>query len=310
MADDAPELILHHYDGSPFSEKIRLALGLKELAWRSVTVPPILPRPHLAPMTGAFRRVPVLQVGADLYCDTQIIVRELERRFPEPSLYPNGEAGLAHMLGGWSDSRLFTAAMIVAIGGMGDALSQAFIEDRENMAGSRFDIRKIRAGLPAMREQLRAQVGWIDEQLADDRSFLFGSAPGWGDINAYFNLWFVRSSAPAEGRVIDGFMRVNEWEARMQAIGHGTLEPLSGEAALEICSNAQPLTEEETDPLEPAALAPGESVTVTPDDYAKAPVAGELVASSAQHIAIRRSDPQAGDVVLHFPRAGYVVSPG
>ena len=31
-----PDIILHHYDMSPFAEKIRLALGLKGLPWRSV----------------------------------------------------------------------------------------------------------------------------------------------------------------------------------------------------------------------------------------------------------------------------------
>ena len=35
------ELILHHYEGSPFSEKVRLVLGLKGLAWRSVIVVPV-----------------------------------------------------------------------------------------------------------------------------------------------------------------------------------------------------------------------------------------------------------------------------
>lgn len=30
-----PDLILHHYPSSPFSEKIRLILGYKKLAWKS-----------------------------------------------------------------------------------------------------------------------------------------------------------------------------------------------------------------------------------------------------------------------------------
>ena len=35
------EFILHHYAMSPYSEKIRLALGLKRLAWRSVQISPV-----------------------------------------------------------------------------------------------------------------------------------------------------------------------------------------------------------------------------------------------------------------------------
>ncbi len=82
------EIILHHYPMSPYSEKIRLAFGLKKLAWRSVQISPVTPRPELTPMTGGYRRTPVLQVGADIYCDTQLILRTLERLHPEPSLFP------------------------------------------------------------------------------------------------------------------------------------------------------------------------------------------------------------------------------
>ena len=42
-----PEIILHHYPRSPYAEKIRIALGLKALAWRSVQIPPWMPKPEL-----------------------------------------------------------------------------------------------------------------------------------------------------------------------------------------------------------------------------------------------------------------------
>ena len=41
------DLILHNYASSPFSEKIRLILGHKKLPWKSVLVPPILPKPDV-----------------------------------------------------------------------------------------------------------------------------------------------------------------------------------------------------------------------------------------------------------------------
>ena len=64
-------IILHHFDQSPFSEKIRLIFGLKSIAWRSVRISRIMPRPDLMPLTGGYRRTPVMQIGADIYCDTQ-----------------------------------------------------------------------------------------------------------------------------------------------------------------------------------------------------------------------------------------------
>ena len=61
-----PELILHHYAISPFSEKARLVLGFKGLAWRSVNIPSVLPKLDVVALTGGYRRTPFMQIGADI----------------------------------------------------------------------------------------------------------------------------------------------------------------------------------------------------------------------------------------------------
>src|SRR5437763_15634773 len=94
------DIILHHYDTSPYSEKVRLGFGLKGLAWASVELPQIMPKPNLTALTGAYRKTPVRQIGADIYCDSQLIMRELERQYPTPSLYPAGR-GAADALARW-----------------------------------------------------------------------------------------------------------------------------------------------------------------------------------------------------------------
>ena len=80
------DIILHHYDTSPYAEKVRTGLGLKGLAWASVELPVIMPKPNLTTLTGGYRKTPVLQIGADIYCDSQLIMRELERRYPSSEL--------------------------------------------------------------------------------------------------------------------------------------------------------------------------------------------------------------------------------
>ena len=97
------ELILHHFDVSPYAEKARLMLGIKQLAWDSVQIPMIMPKPDLVALTGGYRKTPVLQVGADIYCDTNCIARELERRHPAPTLFPDGGAGVPIALAAWGD---------------------------------------------------------------------------------------------------------------------------------------------------------------------------------------------------------------
>ncbi|MBC7732103.1 MAG: glutathione S-transferase N-terminal domain-containing protein, partial [Bacteriovorax sp.] len=67
------DIVLHHYAFSSFSEKLRLALGHKGLDYHSVVIPGVPPRPLLNALTGGYRRVPVLQIGADIWCVTNII---------------------------------------------------------------------------------------------------------------------------------------------------------------------------------------------------------------------------------------------
>ena len=77
------DLILHHYETSPFSEKMRLIFGAKGLAWQSVIVPAMLPKPDVMALTGGYRRTPFLQIGADIYCDTTLMCRVVEARAPQ-----------------------------------------------------------------------------------------------------------------------------------------------------------------------------------------------------------------------------------
>src|ERR1035437_2822811 len=101
----ASPIILHHFDQSPFSEKVRIVFGLKNIAWTSVHISRIMPRPDLMPLTGGYRRTPVMQIGADIYCDTQCIIRELEQRFPEPTLFPKGYEGVGWATAMWTDRK-------------------------------------------------------------------------------------------------------------------------------------------------------------------------------------------------------------
>ena len=105
------EIILHHYDTSPFSEKVRLMFGIKGLAWRSVIQPVIMPKPDLIPLTGGYRRIPVLQIGADVYCDTQVILAEIERRYPDPPVV----RGADWAVNLWADRMWFQALSLIHI---------------------------------------------------------------------------------------------------------------------------------------------------------------------------------------------------
>jgi glutathione S-transferase len=303
-------IILHHFEKSPFSEKVRVVFGMKNIAWTSVLISRIMPRPDLMPMTGGYRRTPTLQIGADIYCDTQIIIRELERRFPRPTLFPDANAGLPWGLGMWTDRSFFQNTVNLVFGSLADHVPKEFREDREQLRGQKFDVESMKAAIPQMRDQLRAHVDWIETQLDDGRVWLLGKQPSLYDVNAYMNIWYVRSNLPDAAQLFERFPKMLAWEQRVSAIGHGSRErELTSAEALEIARNATPQTPTAEDAGDLNGRKPGDRVQVIPDDYGKISVEGTIVSLSAQHIAIRRKDERAGEVVVHFPRAGFLVVP-
>ena len=308
MPADYP-VILHHFEQSPFSEKVRLVFGLKNIAWTSVLISRIMPRPDLMPMTGGYRRTPVMQIGADIYCDTQCIIRELERRFPEPTLFPGGNEGVAWASAMWTDRSFFQNTVNLVFGSLADKVPQEFVADREKLRGAKFDVAAMTSAIPQMRDQFRAHLQWVEAQLGEGRLWMSGDKAGLCDINAYMNVWYVRTNLSDADAMLAEFGHTRAWEGRMRAIGHGRRTDISTAEALDTGARATPQTAELADPNDPNGRKPGDRVEVMPDDYGKIKVGGEIVALSPQHIAIRRLDPRAGEVVVQFPRAGFLVLP-
>ena len=308
MPADFP-VILHHFEQSPFSEKVRLVFGLKNIAWTSVLISRIMPRPDLMPMTGGYRRTPVMQIGADIYCDTQCIIRELERRFPKPTLFPGGNEGIAWASSMWTDRSFFQNTVNLVFGSLADKVPQEFVADREKLRGAKFDVAAMTSAIPQMRDQFRAHLQWVEAQLGEGRLWMSGDKAGLCDINAYMNVWYVRTNLPDADAMLAEFGHTRAWEGRMRAIGHGRRTDISTAEALDIGARATPQTAELSDPFDPNGRKPGDRVEVMPDDYGKIKVGGEIVALSPQHIAFRWLDPRAGEMVVHFPRAGFLVLP-
>ena len=296
------EIILHHYEMSPFSEKIRRILAYKNLAWRSVDAPMMNPKPKLTPLTGGYRRIPVMQIGADVYCDTAIIASALEQRHPERTIFPDGCEGAATLLALWADRHFFMMAVPLALVAAEAFLPPEFKADREAMAPQmKFD--RLKEALPDARNQVRAFCELIGRQLLG-RRFLLGDKFSVADAAIYHCVWFLRT-VPDAKPLIQAQAPLVDWYKRLEEMGRGKETPMDADEALAVAKAATPATREQEDPADPNGRRPGERVTLLPDDYALDPIEGTIVALSSQEIAIRREDPQVGEVVVHFPRIGY-----
>ena len=171
-----------------------------------------------------------------------------------------------------------------------------------------FDLERVFATLPARREQLRAKLTIVEDQLADGGPYLLGAAPCLGDFSILHPLFALRS-LPGTAPLLDPFPAINAWLERMDAFGHGDPTPIGSGEAIAVAREATPATPTAADPDEPNGRRPGDRVTVVHESFGNDPVEGVLVRSSVHEIAIRRADPRAGEVVVHFPRERYVVMP-
>ena len=301
------ELILHHYATSPFAEKLRLVLGFKRLVWRSVDIPMILPKPDVVALTGGYRRTPFMQIGADIYCDTALMCRVLDRMQPEPPLYPIDVAGVAQIVAQWADSALFWVAAPYTMQPAGSAhlmpgatvdTLKAFAADRAAMSPN---LR--RPTLADGAAALRAYCARIENMLADGRPFLLGALPSIADFSTVQSIWFIKR-APPVATVLDPFTRLLAWSERVAGFGHGSATLMTSAEAIEVAAGGSfaALSFEAE-----AGLEEGAEVTVTPTDYAHDAVAGRLVGLGPEEVVIARSDERAGQLHVHFPRIAFQI---
>jgi glutathione S-transferase len=303
-----PDLILHHYPTSPFGEKVRLMLGHKKLAWKSVIIPMIMPKPDVVALTGGYRKTPVLQVGADIYCDTALIADVLEHLQPEPSFYPEPSKGMGRTLAQWADTTLFWTAMAYNFqpAGMAQVFAGAPVEAAKAFAEDR---QAMRSGAPRMpaADATAAYKSYLRRMsdMLDDWPFLLGAEPSIADFAAYHPLWFTRTRTPAMAGVLNATPVVLEWMDRMAAIGHGEFEKFSSIEAIAVAAAATPAPLHDDMFQDDHGIALGSRVTVSSESFGPEPTAGELVAATRMHFTLRRIDARAGLVQVHFPRIGY-----
>jgi len=301
-------LILHHYETSPFSEKMRLILGAKGLAWNSVKVPSLLPKPDVIALTGGYRRTPFLQIDADIYCDTALMCKVVDRFAPASPLYPEAMSGLCEIVAQWADSSFFWIAVPFTIQpvsvpymfpGADAAFMKEFAADRAAMTPH-----MIRATIPDGGAQVKIYLKRLENMLGHGQAYLLGAEPCIADFSVVQSLWFMRRSPPIWA-IVKSYPRLETWFARMEEFGRGMPSEISSEAAIGIAAAAVRYADVFVE--DGAGFDTGTRVSVTPTDYAHDPVIGWLVGLNEEEVVVERVDERAGKVRVHFPRIGFQV---
>jgi glutathione S-transferase len=299
------EIILHQYAISPFSEKIRKIFAHKKVSWRSVEQPVIMPKPKLIPLTGGYRRIPVMQIGADVWCDTGIIIRKIDELYPEPTIYPSGTEAASQMINMFADRRFFFSTTPVIFEKLASTIGKEFIEDRSKMMrGANFEELTLLA--PDARNYVRAYLDNLDLTLGQ-KPYLLGSSFSLADAACFHCVWFLRAE-PTAFSLAQKFPNVMKWFERVEAMGQGDVKPMDPDEALKIAKDSTPATKQLADEGDPNGLKPGMRVSVTPEDYGFDPVTGVVVSSSIYEVAIEREEPDLGKIVNHFPKIGFRIA--
>lgn len=306
------ELILHHYPASPFAEKARLLLGFKGLSWRSVHISPMMPKPDLTALTGGYRKTPVLQVGADIYCDTALIARRLEQEKSSPALFPLGQEMITQTFATWADSVVFghavslvfqPASVAVRFAKLPPQVLEAFMADRASMFGSgsagRIPLELALHQWPAIMTRLAQQL------QRESGDFLFGE-PSIADFAMAHSLWFLKAT-PVTAPLVDAYPGVSAWLERVLSFGHGAPSEMSAEQALQVARDSTPAALPDEVFEEPNGFKVGQQVSIAATDYGVDPVVGELLFAGSEELILGRTDERGGRLHVHFPRFGFCI---
>ncbi|NBX60955.1 MAG: glutathione S-transferase family protein [Betaproteobacteria bacterium] len=303
-------MILHHYPTSPFAEKIRLIFGYKHMEWQGVEIPMVMPKPDLMPLTGGYRKTPVLQIGADIYCDTALICDVLEQMVPTPSLYHAAPKGLVRTVAQWADNVLFPVAMAYnfqpagaqhVMASMPADVVKVFAEDRKAMRGG-----GARMPAPDATAMYKSHLRRLSTML-EDHAFLLGDTPCLADFSVYHSVWFTIVKVPVIDHILDATPLVREWAHRMASIGHGKSQAITAAQALHIAAAAKPVPLHDDVFQDEHGIPLGTQVSVAADSFGTEPTTGTLVAATRTRLTLERNDPQVGQLHVHFPRMGFIM---
>lgn len=303
-----PTLILHHFETSPFSEKVRLVLGMKSMNWSSVIIPQIMPKPQFTPLTGGNRRTPALQVGADVYCDTRLIVDMLEEWRPEPSIYAGYPEGLCKTITTWAEEHFFWPIARYITGINAEHMGSDFHKDRAAMRGKKApNLEQVKKAALRNLPDMHLHFKWLQSMLQGPNQFLLGDRLSLADIAVYHGVWYLDTKPISGFDLLAPYPEIFAWMKRVEATGHSSVTEMTAEDALAVARAAEPAPFKQSS-VDAQAPDIGSQVTVAPLDYGADPVAGELVYLGQNHVTLlRHADAGLGRMAVHFPRQQYML---
>ena len=303
------EFILHHYWPSPFAHKIRLAFGLAEVEWNSVEIPRIPPKPNLIPLTAGYRRTPVLQIGADVYCDTQNIVCAIGNKGYGKKLFPENCMTKALVFSSWIDETVFELAARIVITNSIITAPKEFIQDRGDLYfGKSWSKEKLYTDLPSVILQFESKLKLIDDILKDSKNIISNEL-SYADISVGYLLWFIRGRWKNGINILSKYKNLLRLEADINRLNdkHG-YKNMTDIEALKLAYETNPMSPIGINSNISTDLKVGHNVKIKPAVESSDPtVSGNLRYLDSSTVAINHHSDETGNIAIHFPVSGYEI---
>jgi glutathione S-transferase len=316
--------ILFHYPASIYSHRILWYLWLRAIPYDECIQSPVMPRPDLAAVDIGYRKIPLLSIGKDVYCDSRLIISKLEALYPDSAIAPTSpaEAGIRRLFENWTvDGGIFANAVRCmpywAESGM--LQNKVFLDDRQELSGRRLTKEAMEAGRPDGLQHIGYAMDLLETTfLADGREWIMGTKePSVVDIDAVWPFeWMIvdrnmKGCLPEEGFGEDRYPRVYAWVKRFMSViekkRKGCEKPttLDGGAMASRTLNAASKTDDigfiTNDPLD---FKMGDQVEIYPSDYGQTgKSAGILTGLSTTEAVIKNTK----GLHIHFPRWNFTI---
>jgi len=321
MTEIPSDLILYHYNASPYARRISAYLALRKIPYAECVQAPTLPRPDLTNLGVKYRRIPVLAHGRDIYADTRLILSRLSELIPastaHPALPTNAtEPALAALLDVFTvDGGVFArAAQLLPISS--PALQNPkFRKDREDFSGRSWDLKDMERGQPEALVHMRRAFDTFEALLADGREWIAGTdGLGLSDINSAWVLEWMMDFVKVDVLSREVYPKTYAWVGRYKATVKAAVKAnkvvkVKGDEAKKFVLNAQVNGRVDVDEKDPLKLKKGQEVVVFPIDTGfKHKDNGKLVGLNKEEVVIAVKAPEGNaEVHLHAPRWGFRV---
>ncbi|KAF1970854.1 hypothetical protein BU23DRAFT_472970 [Bimuria novae-zelandiae CBS 107.79] len=317
--------ILFQYPLSIYSHRVLWYLWLRGIPYDECAQPPVMPRPDLASIGVGYRKIPIMTIGKDVYCDSRLIISKLESLYPNSclALQSPADAGVRKLFESWTiDGGIFANAVKLMPFWLDKGLLQnkGFLDDRQKlMGGRRMTAEAMAAGRPEGLQHLRQAFELLETTfLADGREWILATKePSLADIDAVWPFeWLMvdkgmRGSLPNDQFGAQAYPRVYAWVQRFVAEVKKRKRNISPPVALDGASMSQRVLSTDTvaenvpfDKNDPLQLQQHEEVEVYPSDYGRTGKStGQIVGLTTTEVVIRNKQ----GLHQHFPRWNFSI---